>query len=417
MSMTLRGGLLVVGLAACGPTVAVGDGSSSSSASSGSGTSEGASGTTVLDGTGTHGSTGEPGPELCLNASPPLEPSARSELLAVYDADGDGRDEVWTRAPVPGAMPPSSRITAHALGDGPTLVPILKVEREGIVTAMVDIDGDGVRDFVVGVGGAPAGWLAGLPEPEVDAVLQPLDVPDTLGSWLDADGDGWVDWLESTDEFAVLHLGDGAGGFVAAGTLDYDGKFGGVSGWPSGIPGRPLITYRATTLDLPSWHVMWGVEVSPAGEMTVLVRGGGRISSIRHVSDLDGDMIPDALVYTSDDRYERAPNLGFAHQTRPGVYGVEITSVSIGAGVVPGSFVTEGDVDVLQWTEDDEVFLWPREGGAWSTAIPLQVVGPWQGGGEHHPMQADGVGGHEVLRLEHEGNARVYQLWTIEPCQ
>lgn len=417
MSMTLHGGLLVVGLAACGPTVAVGDGSSSSSASSGSGTSEGASGTAVLDGTGTHGSTGEPGPELCLNATPPLELSSGSQLLAVYDADGDGHDEVWTTEPVLGARPPSSRITAYTLGDGPTLAPILEVERAGSVSAMVDIDGDGVRDFVVRVGGVPTGWLAGLPEPEVDDVAQPLGVPDTFGSWLDADGDGWVDWLESTDEFAVLHLGDGAGGFVAAGTLDYGGQFGGVKGWPSGIPGRPLIVFQETSFGPPPPQVMWGVEVSPAGDMTVLVRGGGRIDSIRHVSDLDGDMIPDALVYTYDDSFDPEPNLGFAHQTRPGVYGVETTSVPIAAGVVAGSFVTAGDVDVLQWTEDDEVSLWPREGGAWPTAIPLQVVGPWQRGREHHPMQADGVGGHEVLRLELEDDAWAYQVWTIEPCQ
>jgi hypothetical protein len=294
------------------------------------------------------------------------------------------------------------------------LAPILELERPGTVSEMVDIDGDGLRDFIVLEGNAPTWWLAGLPDPSVDELAQPLGVPDTpYGSWLDADGDGPADWLESAEAFAVLHKGDGTGGFAPAGMLDYGGQLGGVRGWPSGIPGRPLVAFQGGSLDTPS-QAMWGVEVSAAGEIAVLVSGPiGGYTRIRHVSDLDGDMIPDALAYEPF----RDSSLHFIHQSRAGVYDSEVTYVPV-VEMVAGSFVTAGDVDLLYWSDDEsEVLLRPRENGAWPTVIPVTVVGSWQPTGERHTMQADGEGGLEILHRASENDEWVHELWTLEPCR
>ena len=143
-----RSGLALVALtlAGCGPMVGSGQGSAEGSAEgSASSEGEGASSTTTtatVDDTGSTGSTGDDGttePPLagwCLHGTPLPELASSDELLAVYDADADGRDEVWMAGPVKG-LEQWSRIWAYELGDGPRLTPILEVVRLGSIQAMV----------------------------------------------------------------------------------------------------------------------------------------------------------------------------------------------------------------------------------------------------------------------------------------
>jgi hypothetical protein len=418
-----RWGLLAFALTACGPVVDIADGSADGSGTgqgSVSGESEGASATEAVDGTGTtastDGSTGEPpATSWCLYGTPlPELPGPNAMLLAVYDADGDGRDEVWMGEQVSEPMDPGSRISVYELGDGPALAPIYEVVRYGSVQAMADIDGDGLRDFIMSQTRDPSQWwLAGLPGVSVDAFSQPLDAPTLDGAWIDADGDGATDLFETITTALVLYMGDGDGGFIQADTLDFGFELGSARAWPSGIPGRLLVDSSEQSFGLVP-TVLWGVEVSPAGEITVLASGGIGTVAVRHVDDLDGDMVPDALGFNEASNQ----GLSYAFQDTPESYGVETTEISI-FGMVAGSFVTTDDVDLLHWdNEEPEVSLRPREeDGDWPTVLPVTVVGPWLYAGDFHTLQADGEGSLEILHRSAQGDDSVYDLWSLEPCR
>lgn len=414
---------LALVVAACGPGTA-GDLDSAGGSDGSAGDSSGELGTTEAvdesgsgtDADGTDG-TGESPESWCLRGTSQPQLHFSDTNHAVADCDGNGLDEVWMTEALwdPVAEIQSSRIRAFELGADGQLAPVVDVEREGSVRAIVDIDGDGRLDVLMTQWDTPEQWwLAGLPELSIDEVAQPLVSPGLSSIWIDANGDGVVDVFEGTDTGLALHLGDGTGTFTLAGTHDYGREFGSKKVWPSDTPGVLLSSFEEQRLGFGGFaQEFHALSVSPVGEIAVLASGVVDAISVKYVQDFDGDGVPDALGHDEVSNQ----SMTYLHQEAPGQYAAQLTTQPV-FGMAADTLTSADEVEILHWSNvEGEMWLRRPEDGGWPTAVPVTIEGPWLRAGAITTLQADGDGGRELLKLSYEGDRSRYSLWRLEPCQ
>lgn len=413
---------LVLALASCTPSfvteVGAADGSGSGDDQTHGGSTHATTGASTTGTSEQADSTGDTPPAAwCLRGVAQPDLGGTHDVLAIQDADGDGRDEVWVAQALwdPVGELQSTRLLAYQLGDAEVLEAIIDVVREGEALAMTDIDGDGVLDVLMRQWNQPdAWWLAGLPDATVDLMMQPLDLPGSRAYWMDANGDGQSDALvrfDSPTTGIALHLGDGAGGFAQTDALDSSMVRGSVYAWPGGIAGRLVVGFVSPSFGFSSDDVtLMGIEVSSAGEIGVLAQSAPLEITVRHVGDADGDAIPDVLGFDA----VVGQGLIYVHQGPPGQYIDEHVELEAKVMVV-APLTGDDELDVVYSSTADEVFLRRREGGGWPSAIPLTLDGPWTTSAVLQPLQADGEPGMEILGRPY-GRDMAPQLWRVEPC-
>lgn len=411
-------------LLACGPDTVTSDGTEDGS---GDAATSGASGSTAIgaDETGTTSadtSTGEvPEASWCLRGAWQPQIEATDLILSVHDGDGDGRDEVWAGREQwdPVTELQSTRLLGlQLLDDDELLDPVVDLEIEGEVMHMADVDGDGMRDLLLAQWSEPQPWWqAGLPDGTFDATRQPLSPPSSSRLWVDADGDGAVDVFDviSGEMGAIdLYLGDGTGSFAptdqlpAPEAVTYTGI---VQVWPSELPGRHVAFFREETIGFGSnTDVVMGIEVSAAGEISIVAQSDPLEVGLRHASDLDDDGVPDAIGL--DEKFNQWVMV--LRQDAPGQYAPELIEGDV-HGLVVGPLVAEGP-DLLYWDSGEGMWLRQRVDGDWPDAAPVTIEGPWARSNQTRMLEADGTPGAEILVRLYQGSWEGYSLWRVEPC-
>lgn len=409
-------------LLACSP-VTSGDASTEGSSGPSSEGHETTGVTAGVDDTGTTGlgttTTGGVPTSWCMRSALQLALDGDRVVLTITDADGDGRDEVWMAELLwdPVQELQSSRILAFELGDDQTLELILDIVRPGWARTMADVDGDGLHDVLTSQWNEPTwSWLGGRADPMVDETTQPLHAPSMSGSWLDADGDGWVDFIGYGATEIVLYMGDGTGGLTQTDALGHR-EYGSPLAHSSGVPGRVLVRFESTGLGFSgTTTALLGLAVSATGTLEPLVASEHLRFTVHHVSDLDGDEIPDAIGF--DAWSYQSLGHAFHDPKSPGSYAFEVLDEGSIHGVVVGPLVSGTGVDLLYWSgsTSGDTWLRSREDEAWSTVVPVTVEGSWPAAGWNRTLQADGQGGHEILGRSYLEGHWVYLLWRLEPC-
>ncbi|MCA9649705.1 MAG: VCBS repeat-containing protein [Myxococcales bacterium] len=410
---TSMGAALVLG--GCGPSVA-GDGSGGSGSGGSDGDGSGHDTTAVVDDTGMGSSSGGAETAWCLRGQEQPALDVSDTVLQITDADGDGRDEVWM-GPNPFLMPVegfASRVRVYELSDGGTLERVAETTIDGHVYTTTDIDGDGVLDVIVRQLEQPEPWWqAGLGDLTVSPVQRPLAAPTAQAIGVDADGDGLGDLLELVQNEdgiglsgARLHMGDGLGGTTPGDELRLEGIdiLDNIVIWPSPIPGQILVRFRELSLGA-SPSIFHAIAVDGAGAISTLGASSLVEIGIRHVGDLDGDGIIDALGIAQD-----AHELLYLPSSES--YGERILASDV-AQLAAGPLVEATGIDLLSFDLDGAAVLRRPQGDDWPTALPVELEqGEWGTSTAPQPMQADGEGGMELLV-----RTNAYWLWQLEPCE
>jgi len=360
-------------------------------------------------GVGSGEETEGPGdPTLCWQVDELGEVAGESEGRRMYDADGDGSQELWVwEIAVDLASTDLHRLSV----DGQEVDTLA-----GAFVALSDVDGDGTHDAIMqdepGVFALYLGERSGFAEDPM-----PVTYPggEIVGAF-DLDGDGNGDLLlRGSDVALVAALGDGTGAFVSASSL--------------GVPSQTTMDATPMWGD-PSWFALRS-RPSPdnkaCNENRIdLVRfDGGELASSATgpmdswevpvgVVDVSGEGNPDVFVVACD-TIPSITNLRLLTDDGSGGV-VDSVVVSNAQWAVAADVDDDGAVDVV-WGDEVEGEMLVRldattPDGTESTDVGAATV-------EHNAVLAgemDGRGAQEVIRGVVAGdNTRYERVYTV-PC-
>ncbi len=360
-------------------------------------------------------STGAPAVESwCLAGQTHVEFEEPVVVSAITDADDDGRDEIWVWQSQQRQTPETSHIRVYEVGEAGLLEPVLDVVRPGRLHTVTDIDGDGWGDVVVHVGREfEPGWYRGVAGFGLERMLRPISATAGAWAWADANADGLADYLATTPDELIVHLGDGAGNFVETDRMPYE-RLGSTQLFSTEVPGQLVVDHRQEILGFGTdLQFVYALEISAQGAIEVLTSSPALDVQIHYVGDLDGDDIPDVIGFNPID------NTSLTYLTSDGsdLYEVESSADLVG-GMAVGPLIDPARIDVLHWeTGAAQPWLRVRDRGQWPTPLMVEVQAPWHWSSTLRPFQADGTGAHELLEIDYTSGALRLHLAQLEPCE
>lgn len=164
--------------------------------------------------TGFFGSSGSGGfDQLCWSVQPLFEAPEESRLF-VRDQNGDGLSELWLAFFEGGGPGGGSELFAFdslGVANPAGFFP-------GFITGLANLNGDDVLDavgFSFGGGGPPSlGYIEGAPNfIDGPVVPTPFGFEDGFEAFVDVNGDGIDDFVRNLGNVLELQVGDGVGGF------------------------------------------------------------------------------------------------------------------------------------------------------------------------------------------------------------
>ncbi len=413
------GGWVLVAVAGCGPVLELPSADDSATTQTEDDTTQGMGSTGLDDGASGEDDTGEGSNEWCSHGVALTEISSDYRFLSAVDNDGDGRDELWMHDPQ------HRQLGVFQADDSGVPVLVAEYPIEGTPQDMGDIDGDGRKDVIVSREGLFA-WIPaedglGLASEAVTLELPPPSGP--RSTWLDADGDGDVDYVENVFSppdgsevgYIRLHMNDGAGGFFvgdALGPIGFEYPILSLAVLPSiDSPGHLLIRFEEYQGFIGGPIELHAIEVSSAGQIEVLAHSQDiPAERVVRVRDLDGNGVPDVVSLRGDNPSELSLTEGRADGTFELTQTLEVTH----AVVHDFDGDDAGRHDIL-YLDSEGTYLRAGADEGFSEPLPLRKTGVDASIMDTWPVQTDGVRGHELL--ERLGNNDIeFALLTIGPC-
>ena len=343
-------------------------------------------------------------PTLCWQVDPLATVSGEPTGAAVFDADGDGAQELWVW------IVSTDLSSTELIAITPDAEEAFDIT--GVFVTLADFDGDGEHDVLAqdspGVYSIYLGTGDGF---AVDPIMVQYPGGELVGAF-ELDGDGNADMLLRTSQVALESaLGDGAGVFAADASV--------------GVPAQE----RMDATPAPGGDGWFALRSQPAPGMdecnenridTVQYAGGDLMISNNGPmgswevpiaqADVSGEGVPDVFVAECD---------GIVDVTTLRLLTDDGESISESGVVdnvqwaVPADVDGDGTVDVV-WGDEADMLVRldvTTPEGTESTGVDASTV-------EHNAVLAadlDGQGGQEILRAVPNGGETLYErIYTVD---
>ena len=343
-------------------------------------------------------------PTLCWQADDLTTVSGEPTGAAVFDADGDGAQELWVW------IASTDLSSTELISVTPDTEEAYDVT--GLFVTLADFDGDGEHDVLAqdspGMFSIYLGTGDGF---AADAIVVQYPGGELVGAF-ELDGDGNADLLLRSSQVALESaLGDGTGVFTADASLGVPAQermdatpAPGADGWFA------LRSQPSPGMDQCNENRIDTVQYS-GGDMMISNNGPmGSWDVPLALADVSGEGVPDVFVPECD---------GIADITTLRLLtddGESITDSSVVDNVqwaVPADVDGDGTLDVV-WGDEADMLVRldvTTSEGTESTGIAASTV-------EHNAVLAgelDGQGGQEILRAVPNGGETLYErIYTVD---